>query len=288
MVAFLASCHRPLARYLAARHHRDGPDGRFVRRVDPDDDLLHHGMRQLAERGSAFRYYRSVELYYGGGLRNVSEIQSILAALGAPLGDAGSILEFACGHGRLTRHLVRRVDPEKLTVSDIDRSAVDFVTRTFGVRGVYSTSEPEQLVDDGRYDLILVVSLFSHLPLQTWTRWLKRLNELLTPDGLLVFSTLPWQAGDSPPIPDQTDAFELGLLYSEQNETRGRLSGDGYGTSFVRKQFVLDAVEGSFTGRLIKHLPLALNGVQDVYVLQRESNEVSGPPGTKYPSARLS
>ncbi len=269
VVTFLADAHRPLARYLAARRYRDGSGGRLVSKVDPDDDLVQHGMRQVAEKGSAFRYYHSLELYYNGGERNVSEIESILAALGAPLGDAGSILEFACGYGRVTRHLVRRVRPEKLTVSDIDRSAVDFVTRTFGVRGRYSTTEPEQLVDDGRYHLILVVSLFSHLPIQTWTRWLKRLNELLMPDGLLVFSTLPWQPGDSPPIPEQTEAFELGLLYSEQNETRGRLTGDEYGTSFVRTEFVLDAVEEHFTGRLVKHLPLALNGVQDVYVLQR-------------------
>jgi SAM-dependent methyltransferase len=226
-------------------------------------------MREMAANGSGFRYYHSLKRYYDGGERNVSEIESILAALGAPLGDADSILEFACGHGRLTRHLVRRVSPAKLTVSDIDRGAVDFVARTFGVRGLYSTREPEQLVHDVRYDLILVVSLFSHLPIQTWTRWLNRLNDLLLPDGLLVFSTLPWQAGDSPPIPEQTEAFELGLLYSEQNETRGRLRGDDYGTSFVRTEFVLDAVEEHFTGRLVRHLPLALNGVQDVYVLRR-------------------
>jgi 2-polyprenyl-3-methyl-5-hydroxy-6-metoxy-1,4-benzoquinol methylase len=271
VVTFLARVHRPLARYLVARRYQGGPGGRLIRTVDPDDDLVHYGMRQLAEKGSAFRYYHSLELYYDGGERNVSEIESILAALGAPLADAGSILEFACGSGRLTRHLVRRVSPAKLTVSDIDRHAVDFVTRTFGVRGLYSTSEPEELVHDARYDLILVVSLFSHLPIQTWTRWLERLNELLMPQGLLVFSTLPWQAGESPPIPEQTEAFELGLLYSEQNETRGRLSGNEYGTSFVRTQFVLGAVEEHFKGRLVKHLPRALNGVQDVYVLQRES-----------------
>jgi 2-polyprenyl-3-methyl-5-hydroxy-6-metoxy-1,4-benzoquinol methylase len=223
----------------------------------------------MAANGSGFRYYHSLKLYYDGGERNVSEIESILAALGAPLRDAGSILEFACGHGRLTRHLVRRVSPAKLTVSDIDRSAVDFVARTFGVRGVYSTREPEQLLHDVRYDLILVVSLFSHLPIQTWIRWLNRLNDLLLPDGLLVFSTLPWQAGDSPPIPEQAEAFELGLLYSEQNETRGRLRGNNYGTSFVRTEFVLHAIEEHPTGRLVKHLRLALNGVQDVYVVRR-------------------
>jgi 2-polyprenyl-3-methyl-5-hydroxy-6-metoxy-1,4-benzoquinol methylase len=285
IVRFLARAHRPLARYLAARPYQGGASGPFVRSVHSEDDLVHHGMRQMAEAGSAFRYYHSLELYYGGGERNASETESILAALGAPLDDAGSILEFACGHGRLTRHLVRRVSPAKLTVSDIDRNAVDFVTRTFGVRGLYSTTEPEQLVHDRQYDLILVVSLFSHLPIQTWTRWLKRLNELLMPDGLLVFSTLPWQTGDSPPIPEQNAAFELGLLYSEQNETRGRLRGDEYGTSFVRTQFVLDAVEQHFTGRLVKHLPLALNGVQDVYVLRRQSKEALPSDGVADPAA---
>jgi SAM-dependent methyltransferase len=208
-------------------------------------------------------------MYFGGGERNVAELEKVLGEVGCSLREADSALEFACGSGRLTRHFVRRMSPAKLTVSDIDRRAVDFVRQTFEVDGFYAASEPEKLIHDHRYDLIVVVSLFSHLPMHTWTRWLKRLDEMLTVDGLLVFSTLLWDTGGIPVIDEQKEAFELGFLYSERNETRGRLGGGEYGTTFVRKEFVTQAVSENFRGRLVKYFPRALNGVQDVYVLQR-------------------
>jgi 2-polyprenyl-3-methyl-5-hydroxy-6-metoxy-1,4-benzoquinol methylase len=269
VVAGLARAHRPFARWLAVRHSRGVAPHDWDPTVHPSDELVTFGIAQLAEDGVPFRYYRSLRRYYEGGGRNTSEIAELLATLGVPLVSARSILEFACGYGRVTRHLVTRVSPTKITVSEIDRDAVDFVTRTFGVRGFYSTSEPEDLVHGDRYDLVLVVSLFSHLPIQSWARWLRRLEQLVQPGGLLVFSTIPWQTGGRPPIEEQREAFELGMLYSEVNETGGRLSGTEYGTAFTRTEFVEGVVAEHFDGTLVKHLPGALNGVQDVYVLRR-------------------
>ena len=73
------------------------------------------------------------------------------------------MLEFACGYGRNVRHLVRRFPRATITVSDIDGGAVAFASGRFGVCGRLSASEPEALLWDDRYDLIVVPSLFSHL-----------------------------------------------------------------------------------------------------------------------------
>jgi 2-polyprenyl-3-methyl-5-hydroxy-6-metoxy-1,4-benzoquinol methylase len=55
-------------------------------------------------------------------------------------------------------------------VSDIDHRAVDFVKDKLGVRGFYSAPTAEQLSHDQRYDVIVAVSLFSHLPSATGVR----------------------------------------------------------------------------------------------------------------------
>jgi 2-polyprenyl-3-methyl-5-hydroxy-6-metoxy-1,4-benzoquinol methylase len=260
----------PFARCLAGLLFWRTHGQRLVTKLYPDDDLLHWARRDAAGAKS-FGYFHALQLYFEGGENNVAAVEHVLGEAGCSLAQAGSVLEFACGAGRLTRHLVRRMDPAKLTVSDIDRGAVDFVRETFGVDGFYSAREPDDLAHDGRYDVIVVVSLFSHLPSHSWTRWLRRLEEMLSPGGLLVFSTLLWPV-DRATVPDyQQDAFELGLLYSERNETRGRLAGAEYGTAYVLKEFVTRAVSENLSGTLIGYVQGALNGVQDVYVVRRSA-----------------
>jgi hypothetical protein len=168
---------------------------------------------------------------------------------------------------------VHRINPSKVTVSDTDRRAVDFVTKTFGVRGFYSSPRAEELTHDGAYDVIVVVSLFSHLPVQHWSPWLKSLNEMLNSRGFLVLSVLGRHAWDVNVSDADRKAFQVkaeGFLYGEENETRGRLSTDDYGVAYVSEQFVQGAVSESFAGGFVKACPRALNGFQDVYVLQAD------------------
>ncbi len=269
VVKLLKRGFRPIARYLAAFDFRHKFGGRLIWKIAAEDDLLHASIAEEACTHSRFRYFRGASTYYFRGERNVSEVENLLVHLGSPLRESESVLEFACRYGRLTRHFIRRISPSKLTVSDIDETAVDFVRQSFGVGGFYSSPEPEKLVHDRRYPLIIVVSLFSHLPAERWPGWLRRLERMLKPQGLLVFTTLPWNTGGAQVPDEQKEAFELGFLYSEQNETRGRLGSEEYGTACVTKDFVTKAVSDNLTGGLVNHSPLALNETQDIYVFQR-------------------
>lgn len=267
---FVSRAHRPLARQIAATRYRRRYGGRFVAKIDEEDDLLHYSIEGASQAYSRFRYFRGVQWYFNGGLWNAAEVEDVLRYAGFSLRDARSVLEFACGYGRLTRHFVHRISPSKLTVSDIDRRAVDFVRETFGVDAFDSTSTPDQLSHDRRYDLIVVVSLFSHLPMQSWGPWLARLNEMLYPAGLLLFSTLPLDTLGGEVAEADREGVERGFLYKEHNETRGRLSVQEYGTTCVTKEFVEEFISTNFQGRLIKYCPREFNGVQDAYVLQRD------------------
>lgn len=240
--------------------------------IDYADDLLQYSLDVAASR-PALRYYDAVRMYFQGGEWNAAEMAEVLREHGFPLADATSVLEFACGWGRVTRHLVHLMDRSRLTVSDIDPVAVRFVCNKLGVRGFTSAIEPRDLRHEERYDVILIVSLFSHLPLADWGPWLGRLGELLDPGGLLAFSTHGMHAFGVN-VPDaEREAFEEvteDFFYRRANETRGRLSTDHYGLSYVAEGPVRELVGQNFPGSIVAACPRKLNGFQDVYVLERD------------------
>jgi len=224
---------------------------------------MHYGLDH-ASADPAFRYYHAARAYLEGGEWNAAEVAQLLEGAGFPLRDAGSFLEFACGYGRLTRHFVHMISPSKITVSDIDPRAVDFVREKFGVGGFPSASTGEQLTREERYDVIVVVSLFSHLSLADWGPWLTRLHKMLNPDGVLLFSTHNPDDADQERVELKADGF----LYMEENETRGRLDVAHYGVTYVSKEYVQRAVSENPAARLVNYSPRALMGGQDAYVVQ--------------------
>ncbi len=267
----LAELHRPLARRVAADRYRRKYDAPFLADIDDDDDLLRYSL-DVAAGERALRYFHGVRMYFQGGEWNAAEVEKVLRDHGIALRDVASLLEFACGWGRVTRHLVHLVEPDRITVSDIDPRAVDFVRRKLGVRGFASTTDAGELEHAGRYDVIAVVSLFSHLAIDDWGPWLAKLGELLAPDGVLLLSTLGMHAfavntsdADRPAYRTETDGF----LYRAVNETGGRLDAARYGVAYVDDAYVRRAAAEHFPGRFVASCPRALNGFQDVYLLRR-------------------
>jgi SAM-dependent methyltransferase len=184
----------------------------------------------------------------------------------------GSFLEFACGYGRFTRFLVRRLEPAKITVSDISRAAVDFQRRAFGVQGFYSTESAANLHHDRCYEVVFVASLFSHLSIAHWTPWLVRLYGLVAPGGLLIFSTHGNYTRDvvfGEGYRDQLETAAPGFTFLRTNETGGRLSTGYYGNTFVTSEFVRSQVRENGLGSLVGEYPNSLWGTQDCYVVSK-------------------
>jgi SAM-dependent methyltransferase len=112
-----------------------------------------------------------------------------LALLAAEREEPSSLLDFACGHGRVMRTLKAAFPGARLTACDIDRAGVDFCARTFGAIPVYSRADPAEVEIEDRFDLIWVGSMFTHLDGPRWPGFLKLFDSLLDPGGMLVFTT---------------------------------------------------------------------------------------------------
>lgn len=209
--------------------------------------------------------------YLGSGDRHTRQLEDVLAEAGRPLPRLNSFLEFACGYGRMTRFLVHRLDRARIMVSDIDPAAVAFTCDTFGVRGFCSVEEPRNLLHGGRYEVIYVGSLFTHLSHAYWGAWLQCLYTLLSEKGLLIFSThglkvLDEVYGDT--WKSHLETAEDGFFSIQANETHGRLPTSYYGATFVTEPYVKGFVQANGLGRLQAFHPARLD-FQDVYVLER-------------------
>jgi SAM-dependent methyltransferase len=168
--------------YLASRGLDDG----FVSSIHEADEMysvLVSGMNNAPDR--------AIVSYFDTGRELWRTVDETLRQAGRDPHSLGSVLEFACGYGRLTRYLIREFSAGQITAVDIQKPAVDFQSKVMGTNAVLSNTDPSKIPLDGPFDLIIVVSLFSHLPMYRFEEWLVRLYELLAPDGLLLFSVHP-------------------------------------------------------------------------------------------------
>lgn len=226
-------------------------------RIAPADDIFHF----FAGHPTSTNPLRD---YLADGWRTLSELLVLLESVDRPLSRLHDVLEFASGHGRFTRHLVKAIGAQRLTVSDIVQDAVDFSTQTFGVRGFVSSTDPQAVQWPQRYDLVFVLSLFSHLPERTWGRWLRRLYDALAPGGLLVFSTHgPVAAGR-----EDVTLDERGFFFAPSSESSA-IAAQDYGTTFTSATFVQAQItEHLGSVDLVRHVPLQFWNHQDGWVVR--------------------
>ncbi len=223
--------------------------------IDPRDDI--------------FRFFANHEIaknpireYLADGWRTLSELMLLLEAVDRPLLKTGSVLEFAAGFGRFTRHLVK-VLPGRVTCSDVMPGSVAFLREQFGVESFQSSHDPEQVVAPAKYDLVFVLSMFTHLPTRMWAPWLRALQRTVKPGGLLVFS-----------VHNEDVAKEIDVVFDEEkthfiaSSESPSIDAETYGTTFTTKKFVDDSVSSVFGVKPLLYKPQGFWNGQDGVVVR--------------------
>ena len=263
--ALIAARNLPATR-LAAHNliERHGLEGSFAQMfgldcaISPADDIFHF----FAGHPTSNNPLRD---YLADGWRTLSELMLLLESVDQPLRKTASVLEFASGHGRFTRHQVKALGPARVTVSDVVAGAVEFSRATFGVQGFASQAQPEGVQWPRRYALVFVLSLFSHLPRTSWSRWLARLWDAVEPGGLLVFSTHGQEAARRAGVA----LDETGYFFAASSESNA-IDAQEYGTAFTDEAFVRARVhELAGEQAVARFEPLAFWNHQDAWVLRR-------------------
>lgn len=238
--------------YLAAEGLRDG----FVRAIDPRDEMFLTLGAYGLDDPSQFEFQ-----YFHDGREAALTIETALAAAGKEMAAVGALLEFACGFGRVTRHLVQRIDPDRIWSCDIQADGVRFVRDTFAVNAFESARDPASLALDRRFDVIFVGSFFSHLPRWRFAPWLARLVDALSDDGVLILTT--HGAGAVPGV----EKDPSGYTFVAQSES-DRLAPDEYGSAYITPEQVHRLAGDAGVGR-IRTAERDLWWIQDVHLAAR-------------------
>jgi SAM-dependent methyltransferase len=148
----------------------DGDSLDVIDEIASDDPMLHY----------------APNLYFVAGQSALRCIR--LAMLAARLDTVTSVLDFACGRGRVLRILKAAFPDAALTASDIEPPAVEFSARVFDATGVVSAYLPEEVDLPGNYDVLWCGSLLTHVDSDRFTGFLKLFESVLAPGGVAVFT----------------------------------------------------------------------------------------------------
>jgi SAM-dependent methyltransferase len=247
------AAHNALERMLATQRYSRWMRVNCV--IDPRDDIF----RFFANHPLAKNPIRE---YLSDGWRTLSELMLLLEAVDQPLLKSGSVLEFAAGFGRFTRHLVK-VLPGCVTCTDVMPGSIEFLREQFEVQAFESSHEPEKIVTNKRYDLVFVLSMFTHLPPPMWARWLHALKLLVKPGGLLVFS-----------VHNEDIGIEAGVIFNTEgthfiaSSESPSLDSEIYGTTHTTKKFVIDSVRDVFGSEPLLYQEYAFWSGQDAVLIK--------------------
>ena len=131
-------------------------------------------------------YDYAPELYWEAGR---TALQCVRAALrDARAEPPRTVLDYACGYGRVMRWLRAAFPSAELTACDVYEAMVRFCQRNFGATPVVANRDSAQ-TELGHHDLIWSGSLLSHIDGGDWPGFLDLFRRSLSPGGVAVFTT---------------------------------------------------------------------------------------------------
>jgi len=190
--------------------------------------------------------------YYYVGYSGIKCIDNALTMIGKDPFTIKTILDIPSGHGRVLRWIIAAFPGADITACDLDTNAVDFCSRHFEVKKIYSNVEPDKIICEDKYDLIWCGSLFTHLQRNNWKKFLKFFNEKLNPGGILIFTTHG---------PYVASRLRNGIDYGLNSDQRNRLvkhyddSGFGYENYNLNMEYGISVAKPSSTLELVEATP---------------------------------
>lgn len=198
--------------------------------------------------------------------------QLLLERFDRPLASFQSVLDWGCGAGRLSRYLIGLTPA--LTGIDIDPDNIASCAQTLPrARFMQVDLMPRTPLQDGEFDLVLGLSVLTHLDEPVQDAWLEELRRITRPGALLLLSVqgLAQMALYRTPPELHLEAHRNGILdlrvntqlqdvLADPNYYRDVMHSPDYiMTHWARWFDVLDIVEGTA-------------GNQDVVLLRRRAD----------------
>ena len=212
-------------------------------------------------QGEALQYYFSTGRQSAEHLKNLIREFHNAASI--------SVLEFASGYGCVSRHLANVMPEADIVPCDIHPTAIDFLRDDLCLRPMLSAKVPEELGLDRVFDVVFALSFFSHMPKDTWGRWLRSLSAHTADNGLIIFTTHGLKSRNLMGGPTlDPDGF-----WFNPNSEQLDLDAAEYGTTITTFDYVYRELNSIPDIHLVKFQEGFWWGHQDVYILSRGNRD---------------
>lgn len=225
-------------RVLVADHRRlwlAESAARFNWALPPRELVEHIVYRRHEEVGEP-----TLDLLFEGYL-TMLELRSLIESSGArPLAGILRVLDFGCGCGRVTRFLkeISSGHVEQVYGCDVDAEAIHWNCGHLADVGNFFVipNEPPVTAALPAFDVILALSVFTHLPENMEQAWLRQLRVWLAPGGMLVATFHGESFHRLVPAADCEAFKQAGFVHVDLGRTPGLP--DYYLTSFHTSDYV--------------------------------------------------
>lgn len=230
--------------------------GQVNETIHPGDKMYNHMKKKGKERG-----------YILSGYNNTKVFWNLVNQQNPSLVKDKRVMDYGCGHGRMTRHMQNFFKPSILVGADVLEDGVAFCAKEFGtVPFVISKDTPISRLNE-TIDVIIAVSVFSHLPLKAFEDNLSSLDKVLSQDGVLMFTANGQHWKQKHGI-ELDNGFYFGNLSQRSSDSKFNTSNlplQEYGQTCVSVGFVEETLKRA-NMRLVEHIPEGHAKSQDIYI----------------------
>ena len=154
--------------------------------------------------------------YQQSGAWDAQEIEESLSRNGLTIEDAGPILDFGCGSGRIIRRFATFAEAADFHAVDYNHKLISWCRdnlrfATFASNGLM----PPLPYQDGQFGFVYAYSVFTHLPDDAQVAWRDELHRVIRPGGHLWLTILNDTCRDklAPPELKRYDAGDLVIRF---------------------------------------------------------------------------
>jgi len=222
--------------------------------IHPDDDMMKYC--ESLDLG-ADSYFKSGKTHLGVFIESIKRHRPSLL-------QNKRVLDYGCGHGRITRYLHNAFSPSELSVADVWDDGVKFCAKEFNAKPIFISNDNK--ITSSKFDIIISYSVFSHLNPELFEIALTELSKKLDKNGLFLFTAKGEYIAKRKKI-----SLKKGFHYistQDLNETGGRLDPEKYSLIIVTPSFV-EKILDKIGMRIIEHFQISEKiSLQELYVIE--------------------
>jgi ubiquinone/menaquinone biosynthesis C-methylase UbiE len=192
---------------------------------------------------------------------------SILYALqknGLQVENFEKILDFGCGCGRVIRHW-KLTNKTQLFGTDYNQELINWCSKRLANIAQFNVNQlnPPLSYEDNQFDLVYLVSVFTHLPEQTQIDWMNEFARIIKP-GKYLLLTLHGESRILELDQEDQNRFNSGQIVIKQKD----IPGSNIYSSYHPYNYVVKYLAKDF--EVIDHIPQGVRDAnQDIYILRK-------------------